>query len=272
MWGEIEQLNLGNDRTAYVIGLFGTGRWYVMELMVHNIGPRAKYVKDEIRFHRGPTSMIYSGHSTLKYSSSLQHPPQITRLILDAVQSGFADLIFIYRHPLDSLLTNWIWWRTYIRDNTMIRGISFVKNKDELCGDMEQNYADFEAFATGDPAFFAAAPGQRFLSFPEFVEETELHLQTATLTLRLEDFAIDPAQEFSKIAKVMLADVDLSRLRVTTPKSKPFGYLEVQEKVPRFRDFIAGLDAETKRRIEKIGYSLTNPRDVTYPPDGPHPR
>ena len=54
MWGEIEQLNLGNDRTAYVIGLFGTGRWYVMELIVNNIGPRAKYVKDEIRFHRWP--------------------------------------------------------------------------------------------------------------------------------------------------------------------------------------------------------------------------
>jgi hypothetical protein len=256
MWGEIEQLNLGNDRTVYLIGLFGTGRWYVIELMLHNIGPRAKYVKDDIRFHRGPTSMIYSGHSTMKYTSSLQHPPQITRLILDAVKSGFADLIFVYRHPLDSLLTNWIWWRTYIRDKTMIRGISYVKNSDELCAELERNYAEFEAFAAGDPEFFAAAPGQRFLSLAEFVEETELHLHTATLTLRLEDFAIDPAREFSKIAKVMSADIDLSGLRVTTPKSRPYGYLAVQEKVPRFRDLIQGLDAETKRRIEKIGYTV----------------
>jgi hypothetical protein len=259
MWGEIEQLNLGNDRTAYLIGLFGTGRWYVIELITQNMGERAKYVKDAIRFHRGPTSMIYHGHSTLKYSSSLQHPPQITRLILDAVKSGFADLIFVYRHPLDSLLTNWIWWRTYIRDSTMIRGISFVKNTDELCADVEQNYADFEAFAAGDPEFFAAAPGYRFLSFPQFVEETELHLQAATLTVRLENFTLDPAQEFSKIAKVMSADLDLRRLRVTTPKSKPYGYLAVQERVPRFRDFIDGLDAETKRRIEKIGYDVTSP-------------
>ena len=35
-------------------------------------------------------------------------------------------------------------------------------------------------------------------------------------------------------------------------KTKPYRYLEVQEKVPRFRDFINGLNAETKRRIEKI--------------------
>ena len=61
--------HLGNDRTAYIIGLFGTGRWYINELMLQNIGERAKYFRDEIRFHPGPTSMIYSGHATMKYVS-----------------------------------------------------------------------------------------------------------------------------------------------------------------------------------------------------------
>jgi len=32
--------------------------------------------------------------------------------------------------------------------------------------------------------------------------------------------------------------------------------LTVKEKVPRFRDFINELDAETKRRIERMGYTL----------------
>jgi len=54
----------------------------------------------------------------------------------------------------------------------------------------------------------------------------------------------------------MSVDLDLSRLRLTTPKSKPYGYLAVKEKVPRFRNFINELDAETKRRIEKIGYEV----------------
>ena len=257
MWGTIEQFNLGNDKTAYLIGLFGTGRWYVIDLMRENIGERGKYLKDAIRFHTGPTSMIYSGHATMKYVSSLQHPPVITRLILQAVRDGFADLIFVYRHPLDSLLTNWIWWRTYTRDNRMIRGVWEVhKTTDELCADLEQNYADFEAFAAGDPVFFASAPGQRFLSFAEFVEETELHLQSATLTLRLEDFMIDPVKEFSKIAEVMSAALDVSRLRVVPLRAKLYGHLAVRDKVPRFRDFINGLNAETKGRIEKIGYSV----------------
>ena len=57
------------DKTAYVIGLFGTGRRYINELILQNIGERAKYFRDGIRFHPGPTSMIYSGHATMRYVS-----------------------------------------------------------------------------------------------------------------------------------------------------------------------------------------------------------
>jgi hypothetical protein len=247
----------GNDRTAYVIGLFGTGRWYINELMLDNIGSRAKYFLDEIRFHPGPTSMIYTGHATIKHVSHSQAPPEVTGRVLDAVRSRFADLIFIYRHPLDSLLTNWIWWRRYLRDDWMGPGISKIyKNRDDLCADLEQNFSEFKAFAAGDPGFYAALRGSRFLSFPEFVEETELFLESATLTLRLEDFMIDPTKEFSKIVELMSVDLDLSRLRVVPPITKPYGYLAVKEKVSRFRNFINELDAQTKRRIKRIGYNV----------------
>jgi hypothetical protein len=245
-----------NDRTTYIIGLFGTGRRYVNELITQNIGERAKYFRDTIRLHPGPTPMIYSGHATIKHVCRNQELPAVMRQILEAVGSRFADLIFVYRHPLDSLLTNWIWWRTFIRDYKSISGISQIyKNTDELCVDLDQNFLEFKSFADGDPEFFTGAPGQPFLSFPEFVEETELHLQSATVTLRLEDFAIDPVKEFSKIVEVMSVDPDLSRLCVAPPITKPYGHLAVKDKVPRFRSFIDGLNAETKRRIEKIGYN-----------------
>jgi hypothetical protein len=248
-----------NDRTAYVIGLFGSGRRYINELMVQNIGERAKYFRDTIRLHPGPTPMIYSGHATIRHVSSLlQYPPAITSRIVESVRAGFADLIFIYRHPLDSLLTNWVWWRTYIRDNMMIDGISQVyENPADLYVDLEQNFLEFAAFAEGDPDFFAGVPGPRFLSFQEFIEETELHLKSATLTLRLEDFMIDPRKEFSKIVEVMSVDLDLSRLCLDPPRTKPYGYLGVMDNVPRFRDFFEGLNAETKSRIERIGYDVT---------------
>ena len=249
--------HVGNDRTAYVIGLFGSGRWYINVLLLKSIGERANYLKDTIRFHPGPTSMIYSGHTTMKHVSRLQYQPEVTSRMLDAVKSGSADLIFIYRHPLDSLLTNWVWWRTLLRDNRMILGISEVyKSRDDLCADLETNFGEFEAFAKGDPDFFAAEPGPRFLSFVEFVEETELFLQSATLTLRLEDFMTDPPKEFSKIVEVISPDLDLSRLCIEPPRTTPHRYLAVKEKVPRFRNFINELNGETRRRLERIGYDV----------------
>ncbi|MGB6719642.1 MAG: hypothetical protein WBE72_02520 [Terracidiphilus sp.] len=248
----------GNARTAYIIGLFGTGRFYITELMLQNIGERAKYFRYEIRVHPVPTSLIYSGHATMKYVSSMQTLPAVTSRIFEAVGSRLADLIFVYRHPLDSLLTNWVWWRRYLRDiNVKSTYISdFYKNTDDLCADLEQNFFEFKAFAEGDPEFFAAVPGTRFLSFPEFVEETELYLQSATLALRLEDFMIDPLKEFSKIVEVMSVDLDLSCLRLAPPRTESYRYLAVREKAPRFRKFINDLNEETKRRIETIGYRL----------------
>jgi hypothetical protein len=251
----------GKDRTAYIIGLFGTGRWYVNELIRQNIGERARYFREEnaakFPIHPCPTSLIHSCHATLRYVSLGQKPPAMTRRILDLVRSGIADLIFIYRHPLDSLLTNWVWWRIYLLHNMMIPGISTIfKNTDDFCAHLEQDFSDFKAFADGDPGFFADRPGPRFLSFGEFVEETELFIECATLALRLEDFSDDPVREFSKIVKAMSVDVDVSRLHLPPPNSKPYRYLAVKEKVPRFRDFINGLDTETIIRIEKSGYEV----------------
>ncbi|MGA2738659.1 MAG: hypothetical protein ABSG65_14580 [Bryobacteraceae bacterium] len=247
-----------DQRTTYIIGLFGTGRRYINELLLRNIGERAKYFRDTIRLHPGPTPMIYSGHATMRHVSRDQEPPAVMSRILEALREGFANSIFVYRHPLDSLLTNWVWWRTYIRDNRWISGISQVyKTTDDFCADLDRNFLEFKTFAEGDPAFFAAAPGPPFLSFAEFAEETGLHLQSATLALRLEDFMIDPRKEFSKIAAVMSVDLDGRGLSVDPPKSKPYGYWAVQEKVPRFRSFIDGLDGETKRRLERIGYDVT---------------
>ena len=72
-------------------------------------------------------------------------------------------------------------------------------------------------FAEGDPSFFAASPGPPFLSFPQYVEETELYLQSPALAIRFEDCFIDPSKEFAKVARVMSVDLDLSRAQVLPP-------------------------------------------------------
>jgi hypothetical protein len=249
--------HVGNDRTAYVVGLFGSGRHYVNELIVGNIGERAKYFRDvvDFRFHSGPTSMIYSGHATMRHDCRGQSPPAETGRILEAVASGFADLIFVNRHPLDSLLTNWIWFRKLDRENQVASGISQIyKNTDDLCADLDKNFLDFKAFAEGHQDFFAFLPNRPFLSFTEFLEETELFLKHATLTVRLEDFMTNPSKEFSRIADVMGVKLDLRGLHLNPPTTKPYRYLVVSENVARFKEFVDGLPADTRTRFERIGY------------------
>ncbi len=249
--------NPGTDRTTYIIGLFGTGRFYLNALILQHVGARAKYFRHAIRIRSGPTSMIYSGHATISHVSRAQVLPAVTSRILQAVRARTADLIFIYRHPLDSLITNWVWWRTYMRDRRMISSISQVySGTNDLCADLDRHFSDFKAFVDADPAFFASLPGTPFLSFSEFVEETALFCQSATLAVRLEDFAVDPVNEFAKVVDVMSADVDVSRLQLAPPRAKPYAHLAVKAMVPRFRDFIAGLPAEAKRQIEGMGYTI----------------
>jgi hypothetical protein len=247
-----------NDRTTYFIGLFGSGRVYINGLIQQNFGERAKNFRDmTIRFHPGPTSMIYSCHATMKYACRGQELPEVMSRVLEAVRSGNADLIFVCRHPLDSLLTNWIYWRTCNSEVTFGGVIERAyKGTDDLCADLEKNFLEFKAFAEGDPNFFAPVGGLRFLSFQEFVEETELYIQSSTLTLRFENFMIDPLKEFSKLVGIMSIDLDVGRLRIAPPRTIPYRYLAVKEKVPQFKQFINELNAETKRRIEKIGYIL----------------
>lgn len=193
----------------------------------------------------------------MKYASRGQRLPVVTSRILEALRSGFADLIFVYRHPFDSLLTNWLWWRSYLGEKRIINSIWDVyKTLDDLCVGLEQDFQGFSAFAKGDPSFFSATPGPPFLSLAEFVEETDLYIHSSTLAVRLEDFADDPRKEFGRIAQLLSVPVDLGRLDVPPPRARPYGHRAIQEKVPRFREFINGVDSQTKRRIEKIGYSL----------------
>jgi hypothetical protein len=251
------EIRLGNDRTLYVLGLFGSGRVYIQDLILQNIGLRAKYFRDVIRLYPCPTSMICSGHVTVKYVSRNQAVPAIMTRIKEAVENQFADSVFVYRHPFDSLLTNWVYWRTYVRDRREVTGIYEVYTSyDDLCADLDRDFFEFKAFAEGDPDFYTGLTGPRFLSFSEFVEESALHFQAASLALRLEDFASNPIREFSKIVDLMGANLDLSGLHIRKPRSKPFGYLAAKEKVPRFRNFINSLNLETRKRIEKIGYDL----------------
>jgi hypothetical protein len=147
----------GNDRTTYVIGLFGTGRLYINELMLQNIGERAKYFRkhtdpppsrsnvfylqppchNQVCFSlagvaRGNKPYIGSGQIQIcRFDFYLSSSPRFLAVKLGLVAdiSSQHHSRFCYLGPL-------------------------YKNTDDLCDDLEQNFLEFKAFAEGDPDFY----------------------------------------------------------------------------------------------------------------------
>jgi hypothetical protein len=246
--------------TIYVVGLFGSGRLYLGDVICKHIGERALHFRDELRHESTPTSMIYSGHMTLRHVSRGLEPPEFANRILESVKSGAGKMIFIYRHPLDSLLTNWVWWRSYLRAGSVATAdgafiSSSFKSLDALCEIVEQEWASFETFTAGDPAFFTDLPGARFLSFAEFVEESVLLFEQATLRLPLEAFMSNPYAAFVKVINVISPEMRPSyTLHIERPQSKQGTHLFVMKRVPRFNEFVNSISLETKRLMLKLGY------------------
>ena len=252
--------NVGSTSTIYVVGLFGSGRLYLNDVICDHIGERARYFRDGLLHDPTPTSMIYSGHMTLRHLATEVNPPQFANRIVASVRSGAGKMIFIYRHPLDSLLTNWVWWRSYVRATAGGPELGgFISNSfrspDELCETVEREWASFEAFAMGDPAFFADLPGARFLSFAEFVEESVLLFEQATLRLPFEAFMTNPYAAFLKVIDVISPEMRLSyTMHIRRPRSQPGTHLLVMKNVPRFNEFVSSISPETKRLMLKLGY------------------
>ena len=252
--------NISSTSTIYIVGLFGSGRMYLGDVIRDHIGERALHFRDELRHESTPTPMIYSGHMTLKYVSTGFNPPEFGNRIVASVRSGAGKMIFIYRHPLDSLLTNWVWWRSHVRagaggpEHGAVISNSF-RSLAALCETVEREWSSFEAFAMGDPAFFAALPGARFLSFSEYVEESVALFEQATLRLPLESFTTNPYAAFLKVIDVISPGMRPScTMYIRRPESKPGTHLVVMKNVPRFNEFVNGINPETKRLMLKLGY------------------
>jgi len=253
--GRFYRSNADTTLTVYIVGLFGSGRTYVSSIIENHFYERALDFRDELKHESTPASMIYSGRMTLKYPSSEQNSPDVGNRIVQLVSSGTARLIFIYRHPLDSLLANWVWWRSFLfrRDRGVSISSSF-QSLQQLSEFVDREWGSLEAFALGDASFYGSS-GYRFLSLSEFVEESVLLFERATLNVRFEELAVNPYRAFVRLADVISPEMHVRpSLHIQRPNAKPGAYSFVMKTVPRFEAFVNRLSPETKLLMMKLGY------------------
>ena len=110
------------------------------------------------------------------------------------MQKGYHQVIFMLRHPLDTLFSNFFWWHHCLSiKNSHSLGISSLyRNLDDFIEFLEINIQDFENFIyTGE-----ITPGNngfgKFLTFSEFLIETINWMQLNNVhVFKFEDFLVD---------------------------------------------------------------------------------
>jgi hypothetical protein len=261
LWSRLFHYPVGR-RPTYIIGIFGSGRMYLTSLVLHTDPEVAYYYRGEWRHYLGNIPVILSGHVTSMYEGAFCDRPDYGRVLLERAAAGLINLVFVYRHPLDSLLSNWVWFRKFLRQEKPASGIAAsYKTEADLHRDLSENFDEFCLFCEGSKDFARVATGTsrdwRFLSLLEFIHETEVFLSSANVhAFRFEDFQIDAATQFKRFASILAPDLPPKLDQLPAPQAASSRYLSARENVSAFRAKIDSLPTHITKRIVALGYSV----------------
>jgi hypothetical protein len=250
-------------KPTFINGLYGSGRSYINSLIQKSNLDIAYYFQDrEPRYNLPAVPVIRSGHTTSIYKVAGLYPPDYGRALLERAAAHQINFVFIYRHPLDSLLTNWVWFRHLHISKKMTSGITQVyKSEEDFHRELDSNIYEFSLFCGGSKDFTritkGSEPSSAFLSLLEFVDETEAFMTSPNVQcFRLEDFVSDTAEEFKRLVSIVAPDLIPNLGKVPMPRSSSSHYHSAKKNVSSFRSLIGSLPTDIVRRIEAMGYSV----------------
>jgi len=249
-------------KPTFIVGLFGSGRFYIKDLIINSGLEIAYYFQDGLYDYRGAVPFIFSGHVTCTYESAKCHSPSFGRALLERAAAGLINLVFIYRHPLDSLLSNWVWFRLLHRKLTPggIAGGAYA-SEEAFHRDLNDNLYEFSQFCGGSKDFIRITTGSdttpNFMSLLEFIHETEVFVTNPNVhCFRFEDFKSDAAREFKRLVSILAPDLTPKSDNVPLPRSLSNRYELAKGNVSPFQVFTASLPIDITKRINALGYSV----------------
>lgn len=251
-------------RPLIIVGLFGTGRTYFSELILGN--PQIAPIYQEGLASCGYFAehiLISSGHATIKHSSSFQMLPQDTeKRLVEPLHQGYHDILFVLRHPFDSLFSNWAWWRKYsetgVPHKDAVGGV-FGGNSG-LVQDIRRNRDAFIAFMTQGRVPFSSkvnSTNDHFLSFDAMLDESLLWSVVDNIkSIRFEQLHQDLAVASAVIGPMIFGSTR-SEFILTPPKSKPFNFRSVFRECPDIEFLVKShCTPESVDKMNALGYSL----------------
>ena len=258
----INSIELENDiSSTVIIGLLGSGRTLLNNILDKSIS--YQFLKHEGLENCGFKSripMIYSGHATLKTVSSFQKNPDFSKKkLIEPLANGCHQMIFMLRHPLDSLFSNYFWWQHCILINSAHSlGISSVyRGLDEFIEKIESDIVSFCHFVeTGEITKNNNGFG-KFLSLNEFIYETFLWSQVPSMNVfKFEDFLDDYLGQIEKLEILLSPNcrLPLSKARILGSRNN---YKYICSKSESVKKIIQkSLTNFSEKAIVELGFEL----------------
>lgn len=253
-----------NIKPLVVIGLFGTGRTYFSNAFLNNnvLAPLYQNGIDSCGMYANH-SMICSGHATLKYESSFQvEPGKAFENLIRPLHDGFHNIVFVRRHPVDSLFSNWAWWRRFC--DTGIPHGGAVKEvfggNQGLIEDIRSNIPAFLKFMTeGCVPSRQNDPAERsvFLSFEQMLDETLAWMDVpGVVPISFEDIH-ENLDALSDTMTNLLARRPWGALVLEPPRSSAFNYRQIFNDHKDIQSLVcAGIGRESSDKMARMGYCL----------------
>jgi hypothetical protein len=248
-------------KPTYLLGLFGTGRQYLNSLFLKSNLEIAYYFRDCCHNYFGAVPVIFSGHVASTYERVGFRTPDFWRTLIERAAAGLVNLIFIYRHPLDSVLSNWAYFH-HLKKTGVPRGIARgYKAAEDFHRDLNDNIYEFSLFCGGSqdfPRVLAGSYGKGgFMSLFEFIRETEVFVSNPNVhCFRFEDFQRDATAEFKRLVSILAPNLTHQVDHAASPEASSSRYQSAKENVTSFRALMDSLPADVKKRIMALGYSV----------------
>jgi hypothetical protein len=261
----VEAVNASQDiQPLVVIGLFGTGRTYFSSAFLGH-PTLAPFYQEGLAScgMYAAHSLICSGHATLRHESSFQMAPEQTEaLLLGPLHDGYHRILFVLRHPVDSLFSNWAWWRRFCETGVQHKGAvkEVFGGNPGLIDDIRAHIPAFLSFmAEGCVPSKPGGPAEhlRFLSFEQMLEESLAWMDVpGVVSLRFEEVHAH-LDSVSDTLTGLLSRRPWGSLVLEPPVSAAFNYRQIIKDHPDIQSLVsAGIGREGSEKLARMGYSL----------------
>ncbi|OAH08972.1 hypothetical protein pfor_3c0292 [Rhodobacteraceae bacterium SB2] len=274
----VEAVNASkNIKPLVIIGLFGTGRTYFSHAFLNNSTLAPLYQEGLASCGHYPRhSVICSGHATLKNPSSFQMAPDQTHeLLLCPLHDGFHSILFITRHPVDALFSNWAWWRRFCDTGMPHNGAvkQVFGNNRGLIEDIQSNKTAFLKFmAEGrvpwPQSYSSSKIGSifrdykksgcdKFLSFEQMLDESLAWMDIpGVVSLKFEDIH-EHLETVSDTITNLLTRRPWGSLTLELPLSTAFNYRQIFEDYPEIQSLVCSeISVEGYDKLLQMGYNV----------------